>query len=96
MYIISIPGSLVKKHIQACGGAGEDWLAIENEVISNKRMKDHEARLQAAAEREKAEREAAEKRERFDRIREDALKQQLAKDKKRRLREETKEEWKRR
>ena len=96
MYICSIPGALVKKHFDECGGMAEDWLAIEATVIDEKRIKDYERKLEDEAAREAQERLMEEKRERFDRIKSEAQARQIQKDRKKRLREETKREWKRR
>ncbi len=96
MYIYSIPGALVKRHFEECGGMGEDWLAIEATVIDEKRIKDYERKLKDDAAREEQERLMEEKRERFDRIKSEAQARQMQRDRKKRLREETKQEWKRR
>ncbi|MEJ2716444.1 MAG: hypothetical protein P8182_04800 [Deltaproteobacteria bacterium] len=96
MYICSIPGALVKKHLTECGGRGENWLKIEEAIISDHRLKMQEAKILAEKMREQAELEAMERRERFDEMRESAIARQLAKDRKRRLKQETKEEWKNR
>lgn len=96
MYICSVPGALVKKHLSECGGRGENWLKIEEAIISDQRRKNQEAKILAEKMREKAELESQERRERFGEIRESAIAQQLAKDRKRRLKQQTKEEWKNR
>jgi hypothetical protein len=96
MYIYSIPGALVKKHLSECGGRGENWLAMEDAIISDQRRKNHEAKILAEKMREKAEAEALERRERFDEVRESGIARQLARNRKRRLKVATKEEWKNR
>ena len=92
MYICSIPGALVKKHLSECGGRGENWLKIEEAIVSDHRRRNHEAKILAEKMREKAELESLERRERFNDIRESAVAKQLAKDRKRRLKQQTKEE----
>jgi hypothetical protein len=94
MYICSIPGSLVLKHLFECGGVTEDWLRIEQEIVEDVRRKNYEAAILEERMREQAEQEAIERRERYDRVREELLQRQLDKDRKRRIREETKQEWK--
>jgi hypothetical protein len=96
MYISSVPPSLTHKHLVECKGSGLDWAPAETKMIDNKRLADYERRLRDKARSEKEEREAAEKRERFDRIKEEAASKQVAKDRKKRLKEETKKEWKKR
>jgi hypothetical protein len=90
MYICSIPGALVKKHTNECGGGEEDQRAIETAVIDEKRIKDYERRLRETAEMEEQERVMEEKRERFDRIRSEAQARQFQKDRKKKMKEETK------
>ncbi len=90
----SIPGSLVHKHIAGCRGGNEDWQKIEEAMISDQRMKAYEAKILAEKLREQAELADAERRERHDKIREGMLTRQAGKDRKKRLKEETKEEWK--
>jgi hypothetical protein len=85
-----LPGSLVQKHLQACAGSGDDWRATEAAVIADCRLKQFEAQIEAEKKRAKEEAAAQEKKERFDRMREEIQKQQLAKDKKRKIREEAK------
>jgi hypothetical protein len=92
MYIYDIPGSLVGKHVALCGGSEENWLAIEDSIIHDIRVKQYHGKILAQRLRELQEQEEGEKRERFDRIREDAQARQLSKDRKKRLRQETKEE----
>lgn len=91
-YISDIPGSLVSKHMAVCRGGGEDWLAIEDVIIHDIRVKQYERKILAAKLREQQEQEEAEKKERFDRIRDDAQARQLSKDRKKRLKQETKED----
>lgn len=92
MHISSIPGALVRKHMAECGGQGENWLEIEDALIDDQRRKDFAAKLEAERLREQAEQEAMEKKERFDRIREDYLARQLQKDRKKRIKQETRED----
>ncbi|MBI5248469.1 MAG: hypothetical protein HY912_03145 [Desulfomonile tiedjei] len=96
MFISDIPGSLVNKHLLQCKGGGENWLALEDAIIHGIRVRQYENKILALKLREQQEMEENEKRERFDRIREDAQTRQLSKDRKKRLRQETKEELKNR
>ncbi|MEW6530766.1 MAG: hypothetical protein AB1473_08025 [Thermodesulfobacteriota bacterium] len=86
-----IPGSLAQKHLSDCGGGNEDWSKIENFIVDAKRMRDYEARLRDEALRKQREAEELEKQERLDRAREEFQARQQAKDRKKRLKEETKE-----
>lgn len=92
LYMSDIPGSLMSKHMAECGGSGENWLALEDSVIHDIRVKKYHAKILAQKMREQQELEEQEKRERFDRIREDAAARQTAKDRKKRLKQETREE----
>ncbi len=96
MYVCSIPGALMRKHIAECKGGREDWKTIEEAIIQDQRMRSFEAQVLAARLREQEELEFAEKRERFDRIRDEQAARQEAKDRKKRLKKETREELKRR
>lgn len=96
MYMDAIPGSLVSRHKSECGGYGENWQAIEETLINDVRMKRYEAKIAEQKRREQEELEEAERRERQDKIKEGLLARQLQKDRKRRLKQETKEEWKNR
>lgn len=96
MLIVGVPGALMRKHLSECGGMGEDWLSIEDAVISDVRLKVYERKLIEEARRAKEEAEYQEKRERFGKIRQENLARQMSKDRKRRLREETREGFKRR
>lgn len=96
MYICGIPGFLVKKHFAECGGLGESWSKLEEAVIEDQRLKIHEANLLAEKLRLEKEAEEAERKERFERIREDNLSRQRNKDRKARLKRETREELRRR
>jgi len=96
MYICSVPGSLVRKHLAACGGSMEDWRKLEEMVIQERRVRNFEAQLAARKQREMEEMDEEQRRERFEKIRDDMLSRQQAKDRKKRLRDETREELKRR
>ncbi len=96
MYIFQIPGFLVKKHIAQCGGLGENWAKLEENMIEDQRIRIHEARMLAEKLQMEREMVEAERRERFDRIRGDNLSRQRTKDRKARLKRETREELKRR
>ncbi|MDQ7781481.1 MAG: hypothetical protein RDU20_01285 [Desulfomonilaceae bacterium] len=95
MYICGIPGFLVKKHVAECGGLGNSRAKLEEEVIEDQRRKIHEANLLAEQLRIEKEMEEEARRERFDRIREDNLSRQRNKDRKARLKRETREELRR-
>jgi hypothetical protein len=92
LYMCDIPGSLMSKHIAECGGLGEDWLALEDAVVHDIRVRKYHAKILAQKIQEQQELEEQEKRDRFDRIREDAANRQSAKDRKKRLKLETREE----
>lgn len=96
MYIHGIPGYLVHKHTAHCRGSGEDWLKIEEAMITEKRISYYERLITERLEREKVDQEAQEKRERFEKIREEQVARQQQRDRKKRLKEETKQEWKQR
>jgi hypothetical protein len=96
MYMDAIPGSLARKHVAGCRGSDENWAKIEDALVSEQRMKAYEAKILADKLKEQAELADAERRERHDKIREGMLNRQVSKDRKKRLREETKEEWKNR
>ncbi len=96
MYICDIPGYLVQKHFSECGGSAENWQAMEEQLISDQRMKRYEAEVIARKLQEIAELQEAEKRERHDRLKEEISMRQQQRDRKKRLKEETKDEWKRR
>jgi hypothetical protein len=92
MYIYSIPGALVTKHIVQCRGGGENWQKIEEIVTEDQRRIKYEAKVLAEKLRLETELAEMEKRERFDRIKEEHATRQMQKDRKARLRRETKEE----
>jgi hypothetical protein len=91
MHISSIPGSLIGKHRSECGGFGEDWQALEETLISDIRLAAYEKKLADEKLREQEELHEAERRERQDKIKEGLAARQLQKDRKRRLKQETKE-----
>ena len=96
MYMHAIPGSLVQKHISHCRGGNENWQKIEDVIISEQRLKVYLAKILAEKLREQAELEDAERRERYDKIRDGMLARQTRKDRKKRLKEEVKQDWKNR
>lgn len=96
MYVSGVPGYLFHKHVTECGGTGEDWLQIEDAMIGEVRLKQFEAKILAEKMRVEEERAYLERKGRFDQIREDALDRQISRDRKRRLKEQTKKEWKER
>lgn len=95
-YMCSIPGSLMNKHKTECGGFGEDWMALEDALVSDVRMKRFEAKIAEDKRREQEELGEEERRDRQDKIKEGLLARQVQKDRKRRLKQETKQEWKNR
>ena len=92
MLISGVPGGLVSKHLAQCGGSEEQWQKMEERMITDLRVKWLEEKIIAEMIRIKAEREEAERKERFGRIREEMLVRQQAKDKKKRMREQTRKE----
>jgi hypothetical protein len=92
MYICSIPGFLTEKHLAKCRGGEENWMKIEDILTEDVRRKRYETAILQARLRAQTELAEAEKRERFDRIKEDQTTRQQAKDRKARLKRETKEE----
>lgn len=94
MYICSVPGSLLNKHLAQCAGGSEGKRKIEEFVLDEHRMKRFEALMKAQKLREKQEEEAAEKRDKFERIKDEILARQQAKDRKKRLKQETKDQIK--
>ncbi len=91
MYICAIPGYLKEKHFLECGGGGENHLALEDAMVSEQRRLLFERKILAQRQREKEELEEMERKERFDRVKEEAQTRQLSKDRKKRLKEYTKE-----
>lgn len=96
LYVISVPGYLVKKHLSECGGDGRDLVSFENSLLDQKRVKDYEQQLRMQKIQEEEERRAEERRERFERIKEENVARQLAKDRKKALKERTREEFRKR
>lgn len=96
MVIGEIPGSLISKHIALCGGSEQNWQRLEERMITDQRIKWLEARILAEITTKRAEQEEAERKERFGKIRDDMLARQHAKDRKKRLKEQVKQEWKKR
>lgn len=89
MRMISIPGTLRSKHYAECCGMDEDWRKIEATMIEERRRTDYERRLIEEKLRQERELLEEEKRERLEKSKEDQLARQLAKDRKRRLKLET-------
>jgi hypothetical protein len=92
MYMSSIPGFLTVRHLAECRGGEENWMKIEEMLTEDVRRKRYEGAILEAKLREQSELAEAEKRERFDRIKEDQATRQYAKDRKAKLKRETKEE----
>jgi hypothetical protein len=91
MHICAIPGYLKEKHFLECGGGGENHLAIEDSMISEQRRLMYESKILAQRQREKEELEEMERKERFDRIKEEAQSRQLSKDRKKKLKQDTRD-----
>ncbi len=83
-----IPGSLLVKHIRECGGSGDEWIKIEEAMITDIRRRQFEEKILAEIKRQKEEEEERERKERFGKIREEAVAKQMAKDRKKRLKQE--------
>jgi len=96
LYISGIPGFLVHKHLAECRGGEENWMRIEEVLIEDVRRKRFEKAVLAAKLREEAELAEAEKRDRFDRIRAEQVAKQQSKDRKARIKRETREEFRNR
>lgn len=91
MHICGIPGYLKETHFAECGGSGEDHLALEDSMISEQRRLIYERTILERRQRELEELEEAERKERFDRIKDEAQARQLSKDRKKRLKQETRD-----
>jgi len=96
LYICGIPGFLVHKHLAECMGGEENWMRIEEVLIEDVRRKRYERAVLKAKLREQAELAEAEKRDRFDRIRAEQVAKQQSKDRKARMKRETREEFRNR
>ncbi len=96
MYMCLIPGYLVHKHIAECGGGAGEGQAMEEALVQDQRMKKYAQKILADKMREAAELEEMERRERFGKIREEQQARQLQKDRKKRLKEQTREELRKR
>lgn len=94
MYISGIPGLLVERHLAECAGGAEDFTKLEENLISQQRILQHQKKILEEIRRAKEEQEEAERRERFDKIRDEALLRQQQKDRKKRLKEETRNQLK--
>ncbi|MCX5861986.1 MAG: hypothetical protein NTW27_07695 [Deltaproteobacteria bacterium] len=94
MYMCSIPEWLANKHFSECvGGTGYQRL-LEEFVLEDQRMKRLGEKIRAKELRERLEIEAAEKRERTERVRGETQARQLAKDRKKVLKQEVKDQLK--
>jgi hypothetical protein len=91
MYICAIPGYLRERHFLECGGGAENHLATEDQMISDLRRANYELKIFEQKRREQEELEEMERKERFGRIKEEAQARQLSKDRKKRLKEDTRE-----
>jgi hypothetical protein len=96
LYMSSIPGSLAEKHKSQCGGSSEDWQKLEEQMIQDQRTLRYERQIVERKQREKEESEAQEKRDRQDKIKEEMQARQLSKDRKKKMKQETKDDWKNR
>jgi hypothetical protein len=91
MYISSVPGYLVAKHLAECRGTGENTYKIEEAASHGQRVAKFERELNDRSLREQQEQKEAVLRERFDRIKEENLARQKSKDRKGRMKQETRE-----
>lgn len=96
MYLCSIPGWLENQHLSECSGSGTDQRKLDEMVLDEQRIKRFEEKIRMKALQEKLEREAEEKRERTERMREEMLVRQMAKDRKKILKEEARDQLKNR
>jgi hypothetical protein len=92
MYMSGIPGSLINKHKSLCGGLGENWQVLEEALVSDMRMMKYEQKIANEKRRQQEELELAERMERQDKIKETFANRQLQKDRKKRLKQQTKEQ----
>jgi hypothetical protein len=91
MYSDSIPGALMKRHENECRGSADEWIKVEETLITDIRRQQYEKAILDEIRRQKEEEEERERRERFGKIREDALARQSAKDRKKRLKQEARQ-----
>jgi hypothetical protein len=96
MYIHGIPGYLVRKHVDQCLGNEENPAKMEEQVITQQRIKAYEKKIVDEIIRLKKEQEYQERKERFDKIRQDAMSKQAAKDRKKAMKQRTREELRKR
>ncbi|MEW6347589.1 MAG: hypothetical protein AB1646_00880 [Thermodesulfobacteriota bacterium] len=91
LYACGVAGAYVKKHLADCRGT-DNGSALEEMLIDDIRLKRHHARILEAKLRAIQEQEEQERRERMDKAKEEALAAQASKDKKKRMKEETRQE----
>ncbi len=88
LYASDIPGFLFQKHVTDCGGDSDNWLAMEDSIISGIRLERFQAAILQAKLREQMELEDQERRNRHERIRDEYFSRQQSKDRKKRLKDE--------
>ncbi len=91
LYVSGIAGAFLKKHIAACRGT-DNGSALDEMLIDDIRIRRHEERILQAKLRAIQEQEEQERRQRFEKVREEQLAAQVTKDKKKRMKEETRQE----
>jgi hypothetical protein len=89
MYMNAIPGHMIDRHVTACGGGGENQSKMEEGRIDQLRIEKYEAKLQEARDRALRELIEGERRERMEKAKEEAQARQATKDRKKRLKDET-------
>jgi hypothetical protein len=92
LLMIGVPGALVSSHIVSCNAGAKSLRKIDEIIIEKQRIKLHEAEVMLRLQRERAEREEAERRERTEKLRDEGLARLAAKDRKKRLKDEAKEQ----
>jgi hypothetical protein len=92
MFISSIPGFLQAKHNTTCARPILDDRKIEEAVIDGVRMAKYEQKIIRQRMQEQLEQEEMERKDRQDRIKEEMFSKQQQKDRKKRLRQQTREE----
>jgi hypothetical protein len=92
LLMIGLPGALASSHIASCSDGSRSSLQIDEIMIENRRIKLHEAEVMLRLQREKGEKEEAERRERTEKLRDEVLARLVAKDRKKRLKDEAREQ----
>ncbi len=92
LLMIGVPGALASSHIFSCSDMSRSSRQIDDIMIENRRTRLHEAEVMLRLQREKDEREEAERRERTEKLRDEGLARLMAKDRKKRLKDEAREQ----